>query len=89
MGGLRYSDKKRFVEFISKGSSDNFYKFLKIFYQELIYKWVEAGNQASDFGEKGAKIVIILDNASFNKKEEYLKKNETEMPNLYLEFLPE
>jgi len=77
------------VEFISKGNSDNFYKFLKIFYQELIYKWVEAGNQASDFGEKGAKIVIILDNASFNKKEEYLKKNETEMPNFYLEFLPE
>ena len=89
MGGLRYSDKKRFVEFISKGSSDNFYKFLKIFYQELIYKWVEAGNQASDFGKKGAIIVIILDNASFNKKEEYLKKIETEMPNLYLEFLPE
>ena len=83
MGGLRYSDKKRFVEFISKGNSNNFYKVLKIFYQELIYEWVEAGNQASDFGKKGAKIVIILDHASFHKKEEYLKKIETEMPNLH------
>ena len=52
-------------------------------------EWVEAGNQASPFAEKRAKIVIVLDNASFHKKEEYLKKFETEMPNLYLEFLPE
>jgi hypothetical protein len=89
MGGLRYSDKKRLVEFVNKGNSNNFHKVLKIFYKELINEWVEAGNQASQFTKKGAKIVIVLDNASFHKKEEYLKKIETEMPNLYLEFLPE
>lgn len=89
MGALRYSDKKRFVEFLDKGNSDNFYKVIKTFYQELIFEWVEAGNQASDFATKGAKIVIILDNASFHKKQEYLKKIETEMPNIHLEFLPE
>ncbi|MEG4067237.1 hypothetical protein QUA42_07740 [Microcoleus sp. Pol11C2] len=44
---------------------------------------VLASNQASQFAEKVAKIVIILDNPSFPKKEEYLKKLETEMPNLY------
>ena len=33
--------------------------------------------------------MIILDNASFHKKEEYLKRIEIEMPNLHLEFLPE
>lgn len=89
MGGLRYSDKKRFVEFLDKGNADNFYKVLKIFYQELINEWVESGNQAKDFAEKGAKIVIILDNASFHKKEEYINKIEAEMPNIHLEFLPE
>jgi hypothetical protein len=89
MGGLRYSDKKKLVEFLNKGNSNNFYKVLTIFYRELINEWVEAGNQASQFAEKGAKIVIVLDNASFHKKEEYLKKIETEMPNLHLEFLPE
>jgi hypothetical protein len=40
-----------------------------------------SSNQASEFPEKKAKIVIIIDNASFHKKEEYLKKLETEMPN--------
>ena len=89
MRGLKYSDKKRFVEFLNKGNSNNFYKVLKNFYRELIHEWVEAGNQGSQFAEKIAKIVIVLDNASFHKKEEYLKKNETEMPNLNLEIIPE
>ena len=89
MGGVRNSDRKRFVEFLNKGNSPNFYKVIKIFYEKLINEWVSAGNQASQFAEKGAKIVLILDNASFHKKEEYLKKIETKMPNLPLEFLPE
>ena len=90
MGGLRYSDKKRFVEFLNKGNSNNsFYKVLKIFYIELINEWVEAGNQGSQFAKKGAKIVIVLDKASFHKKEENLKNFETEMPNLHLESLRE
>lgn len=55
---------------IDKSNADNFYKVLKLFYQELVNEWVDAGNQAQDFAEKGAKIVIILDNASFHKKAE-------------------
>ena len=35
------------------------------------------------------KIVIILDNASFHKKKEYIQKIEGEMPNIHLEYLPE
>jgi transposase len=89
MGGLRHSDKKKFIEFLEKGNADNFYNVLKIFYQELINEWVEAGNQAKEFAEKGAKIVLILDNASFHKKEKYMEKVEAEMPNIHLEFLPE
>lgn len=89
MGALRYSDKKRFIEFVGKGNSESFYKVLKVFYQELKDEWIEAGNSAEEFEEKGAKIVIILDNASFHKKQEYLDQIEAEMPNLHLEFLPE
>ncbi len=89
MGGLRYSDKKKFVEFLEKSNAGSFYSVLKVFYQKLIYEWVEAGNQAKDFTEKGAKIVIILDNASFHKQKKCLEKISIEMPNLYLEFLPE
>lgn len=89
MGALRYSDKKRFVDFLDKSDSENFYKVLRIFYQELINEWVEEGHRPEDFAKEGAKIVIILDNASFHKKVEYLHKIEAEMPNIQLEYLPE
>lgn len=89
MGAIRYSDKKRFVEFLSKSDSKSFYEVLKLFYQELINEWVDAGNSREDFTEKGAKIVIILDNASFHKKQDYIQKIKSEMPNIHLEYLPE
>ncbi len=89
MGGLRYSDKKRWVEFINKGDSENFYQVMKGFYTELVNEWVKKGNKAEQFQEEGQKIVRILDNASFHKKEEILNKIEAEMPNIHLEFIPE
>ena len=89
MGGVRALDKKRFIEFIDKGNADNFYRVLKIFNQELTNEWILAGNPAKNFGDKGPKIIIILDNASFHKKQEYISKIEREMPNIHLEFLPE
>jgi transposase len=89
MGALRYSDKKRFVDFLDRSNSKNFYEVLKIFYQEIVNEWVKAGNKPEEFLEKGAKIVIIIDNASFHKKQEYLEKIETEMPQIHLEYLPE
>lgn len=89
MGGLRYSDKKRWVDFIEKGENGTFYKVIKEFYKDLRREWVEKGNKPEDFATKGPKIVIILDNASYHKKGEILQQIELEMPNIHLEFLPE
>jgi hypothetical protein len=87
MGTLRYSDKKRFVDFLDKSNSKNFYEVLKIFDREIINEWVEAGKKREEFCEKGAKIIIILHNASFHKKTEYIEKIEAEIPNIHLEYL--
>ena len=35
MGGVRYSDKKRWVDFMTSGNYANFYAVLKIFYENL------------------------------------------------------
>ena len=88
MGGVRSSDKRRWVDFIPTENSVNFCLVLKTFYEDLKKEWIEEGNLAEDFQEKGYKIVIILDNASFHKKEEALQKIASEMPNLIIEFLP-
>ena len=75
MGGMRYSDHKKFVEFLNKGNADNFYKLMKIFYQELIVEWVAGGNEAQYFTKKVPKIVIIFDNASFHNTQNYQGPN--------------
>ena len=54
----------------------------------LIQEWIEKGNKIENFQDCSVKIVIILDNASFHKKQEILEIIEAEMPNIILEFLP-
>lgn len=88
MGGVRYSDKKRWVDFIPSGNSANFYAVLKNFYGDLRAEWILQGNLAEEFEDKGCKFVLILDNASFHKKAEILQEIAAEMPNLIREFLP-
>jgi transposase len=88
MGAVRYSDKKRVVDFVPKGDGNNFYLTLKVLYQEVKNEWIQQGNASEDFESKGTKILVILDNASFHKKENILNKIEREMPNLILEFFP-
>ena len=66
-----------------KSNSASFYQVLETFYEELICEWVESGNNAEDFSTKGPRIVIILDNASFHKKKEYLNQIKSNMPNLH------
>jgi len=88
MGGLRYHDKKRMNFVIKKGNADVFYEQIKLLNTFLLQEWIEQGNEAENFTKHSAKIVIILDNASFNKRKDILEKIEAEMPNIILEFLP-
>lgn len=88
MGGVRLSDKKRIVDFISKGTGDSFFSVLHGFYEEVKQEWVGEGRRIEDFEQTGPKILIILDNASIHKKAEILEKIAKEMPNIVLEFLP-
>ncbi|MDY7021782.1 MAG: IS630 family transposase [Cyanobacteriota bacterium] len=88
MGGLRFHDKKRINFVIKKGNADVFYEQLKKLESLLLEEWKSQGNHSEDFKDLSAKIVIILDNASFHKRKDILDKIEAEMPNLILEFLP-
>ncbi len=88
MGCLRYSDKKRICFVIKKGDSETFYEQLKQLNNQIIEEWVSQGNNPQDFREKGPKIVIILDHASFHKKQELLDKIESELPKIKWDFLP-
>lgn len=89
MGAVRFSDKKRLIDFVPKGNGELFYSVLKDFYQEIQYEWAGTDKDIQDFERAGIKIVIILDNSSIHKKKEFWEKIKAEMPSLVLEFLPE
>ena len=88
MGGLRSTDKKRICFVVKKGDSATFYEQLKKLNEEVKKEWVLKGNNPKDFEKSGPKIVIILDNASFHKKQEVIEQIEAELPNIKLEYLP-
>ena len=89
MGAVRYSDKKRIVDFISKGTGATFFQVLSGFYMELKAEWAGIDRSPEEFEIDGPKVVIVLDNSSIHKNEEMLEKIRKEMPNLVIEFLPE
>ena len=54
MGWVRFSDKKRVVDFIKKGTGESFFDVLKGFYRELQYEWAGASNNIDDFEKIGS-----------------------------------
>ena len=88
MGGVRYHDRKRVCYFIDKGNSESFYAQLEQLNEWVKQEWVEQGNCREEFGNKGPKILIILDNASYHKKQVTLGEIEKHLTNIQLYFLP-
>jgi hypothetical protein len=88
MGGVRYHDRKRVCYFIEKGNSETFSVQLEKLNEWVRQEWVEQGNRPEDFEEQGPKILIILDNASYHKKQTTLAEIEQKLPNIQLYFLP-
>lgn len=88
MGGIREHDRKRLCFFIKKGNADTFYEQLQQLHEFVKKEWLEKGNQPESFKDKGPKIVIILDNASYHKRSDIQEKIHKELPNIILEFLP-
>lgn len=88
MGGLRMSDKKRLCYFVNKGNADTFYEQLKQLNEFVIQEWVASGNKAEEFQKNGPKIVMILDNASYHKRQDIRAEIAKNLPNIMLEFLP-
>lgn len=88
MGGVRESDRKRICFFIKKGNADTFYEQLNQFHELMKKEWIEQGNCEHEFREKGPKIIIILDNASYHKRLDIRDRIAKELSNIILEFLP-
>lgn len=88
MGGIREQDRKRVCFFIQQGNADTFYEQVQQLNEFVKAEWIEKGNRAKDFHQKGPKILVILDNASYHKRLDIREKITQDLPNIVLEFLP-
>jgi transposase len=88
MGCIREVDRKRVCFFIKKGNADIFYEQLQELNKLIKQEWVSQGNRPENFSTQGPQIILILDNASFHKRQDILDKLSQELPNFVLEFLP-
>ena len=74
--------------FIKKGDADIFLEQLQQFNELIKQEWVSKGNRWEDFTLHGPRIILILDNASFHKRQDILIRLSEALPNFRLNFLP-
>jgi len=87
MGGLRHHDRKRLCYFIDKGNAENFFEQLEHLNEFVKQEWIEQGN-SSELYEKKVRVLVILDNTSYHKRQDIIDKIEQALPNIQLCFLP-
>ncbi len=74
--------------FIKKGNADTFLEQLQQFNEFIKQEWVNTCYCSIDFQSKEPRIILILDNASFHKRQDISSKISQELPNFRLDFLP-
>lgn len=88
MGGLRHHDRKRLCYFIDKGNAESFFEQLEHLNEFVKQEWIEQGNSSELYEKIGPRVLVILDNASYHKRQDIIDKIEQALPNIQLCFLP-
>ena len=88
MGGLRYHDRKSLSFFIDKGNGESFFESLEKLNNFVGTEWVKQGNKLELYQRIGPRVLVILDNASYHKRQDIIDKIKQALPNIQLCFLP-
>jgi len=85
MGALRYHDRQRLCYFIDKGNADSFFEKLKQLNDFILQEWIKQGNPQELYERIGPRILLILDNASYHKRQDIVEQIEEILPNIHRE----
>jgi transposase len=88
MGGLRYHDRKNLSFFVEQGNGESFLESLEKLNQFIKAEWMKQGNKLEFYERIGPIVLVILDNASYHKRQDILEKIAQSLPNIQLCFLP-
>ena len=88
MRGLRYHNRLRLYNFIDEGNAESFFEQLEHLNKFVKQEWVEQGNSSKLYEKIGSRVLLILDNASYHKRQDIIDKIEQTLTNIQLFFLP-
>ncbi len=88
MGGLRYHDRKSLNFFVDKGNGESFFESLEKLNKFIKAEWVRQGNKDELYERIGPRVLVILDNASYHKRQDIIDQIDKVLPNIQLCFLP-
>ena len=69
-------------------NADSFFEQLIKLNEFAKQEWVDQGNPSELYQRIGPRVLVILDNASYHKRQDILDKVEQVLPNIQLCFLP-
>ena len=73
---------------MDKGDGESFFESLEKLNKFICTEWVEQGNKHELYERIGPRVLIILDNASYHKRQDIVDQIEQVLPNIQLCFLP-
>ncbi len=74
MGGLRYHDRLSLSFFVDNGNGERFFGSLEKLNKFIKAEWVKQGNK-NELYDIGSRVLVILDNASYHKRQDILHEN--------------
>ncbi len=88
MGGLRYHDRKNLSFFVENGNGESLFESLEKLNQFIKAEWVRQRNKDALYEQIGPRVLVILDNASYHKRQDIIDKIAQSLQNIQLCFLP-
>jgi len=73
---------------VDKGNGDSFFEQLVLLNKFVCTEWARQGNKPELYQRIGPRVLVILDNASYHKRQGMIEKIEQSLPNIQLCFLP-
>ena len=77
MGGLRYHHRKNLSFFVENGRGESFFEFLEKLNQFIKAEGMKQGNKDEFYEQTGPIVLVILDNASYHKRQDIPIENRT------------
>ena len=74
--------------FVDKGNADSFFEQQVLLNEFVKQEWVGQGNSSELYERIGPRVIVILDNASYHKRQDIIDKIEQTLPNIHLCYLP-